>query len=231
MVRVIDAGLVGILAGGMVLSAPCGTAADAPPLRTSEQRTAYALGADLGRSLRNRGIALDPEIFGRGLRDGLQGSTTVLTKEEIHAAILGLQNGERDKETAKRKQDGEAFLAANGSKEGVVALPSGLQYKVLKAGTGPRPTADDVVLCHYRSTFVDGREFADSYKQDKPARIAVAMAVDGWAEALQLMGTGSKWQLFVPPHLLRPKVDTRPGSVPDAPLLFEVELLSIEEKK
>ena len=207
------------------------TKAETSELKTSKQKTSYALGADLGNSLRTRSIAIDPEVFSQGLRDGLGGAKIRLTEAEIRTAIQALQNEQRAKDLEKQKQDGEAYLAGNKTKEGVVTLASGLQYKVLNAGTGKKPTATDVVTCHYRSSMINGTEFANSYKMKQPAKFAIDRAVDGWAEALQLMPVGSKWQLLIPPHLLRPKVETPGGSVPNAPLLFEVELLSIDEKK
>jgi FKBP-type peptidyl-prolyl cis-trans isomerase len=129
----------------------------------------------------------------------------------------------------ENRAEGEAFLAANAARDGVVTLASGLQYRVLKAGAGPRPDSDDTVVCHYRGTLLDGREFDSSYRRRTPARFAVGRVIRGWQEALQLMPTGSKWQLFVPPDLAYGEKGTRRSIGPHATLVFEVELLAIED--
>jgi FKBP-type peptidyl-prolyl cis-trans isomerase FklB len=131
---------------------------------------------------------------------------------------------------ATNKKEGDAFLAANKTKEGVVTLPSGLQYKILTAGTGPKPTTSDSVACNYRGTLIDGKEFDSSYKRGQPATFPVAGVIKGWTEALQLMPVGSKWQLFVPSDLAYAERGSGPDIGPNATLIFEVELLSIQSK-
>ena len=134
-------------------------------------------------------------------------------------------------QAAANKTEGEAFLAANKAKEGVVTLPSGLQYKILTAGTGPKPTASDSVVCNYRGTLIDGTEFDSSYKRGKPVTFGVGQVIKGWTEALQLMPVGSKWQLFIPSSLAYGEGgEPRGGIGPNATLIFEVELLSIQDK-
>jgi FKBP-type peptidyl-prolyl cis-trans isomerase len=128
------------------------------------------------------------------------------------------------------KKDGDAFLAANKGKEGVVTLPSGLQYKILTAGKGPKPTADDSVVCNYRGTLINGTEFDSSYKRGEPATFPVGGVIKGWTEALQLMPVGSKWQLFVPSDLAYGERGPSPEIGPNSTLIFEVELLSIQDK-
>jgi len=128
------------------------------------------------------------------------------------------------------KKQGDEFLAANKAKEGVVTLPSGLQYKVLQQGTGPKPTATDSVVCNYRGTLVDGTEFDGSYKRGQPATFPVSQVVKGWTEALQLMPIGSKWQLFVPADLAYGPRGKPPVIGPNATLIFEIELISIQDK-
>jgi FKBP-type peptidyl-prolyl cis-trans isomerase FklB len=129
------------------------------------------------------------------------------------------------------KKAGDAFLAANKTKEGVVTLPSGLQYKILKEGTGPKPTPADSVVCNYRGTLIDGKEFDSSYKRGQPATFPVGQVIKGWTEALQLMPVGSKWQLFVPPDLAYGDRGAGPDIGPGATLIFEVELISIKGKE
>ena len=128
------------------------------------------------------------------------------------------------------KKEGEAFLAANKGKEGVVILPSGLQYKILKEGAGPKPTASDSVVCNYRGTLINGAEFDSSYKRGQPATFPVSGVIKGWTEALQLMAVGSKWQLFIPSELAYGERGAGADIGPSSTLIFEVELLSIEDK-
>jgi FKBP-type peptidyl-prolyl cis-trans isomerase len=166
----------------------------------------------------------------------MAGGKTRLTQEEAQTVLTEVQNEVRKQQTekqaeaaAKNKTEGEAFLAANKSKEGVVTLPSGLQYKILTAGTGPKPTATDSVVCNYRGTLVNGTEFDSSYKRGQPATFGVGQVIKGWTEALQLMPVGSKWQVFIPSTLAYG--ERGPGEIgPDATLIFEVELLSIADK-
>jgi FKBP-type peptidyl-prolyl cis-trans isomerase FklB len=133
-------------------------------------------------------------------------------------------------EGESNKKDGDAFLAANKGKEGVVALPSGLQYKILKEGTGAKPTASDTVACNYRGTLINGTEFDSSYKRGQAATFPVGGVIKGWTEALQLMPVGSKWQLFIPPDLAYGDRGAGADIGPDETLVFEVELLSIQDK-
>jgi FKBP-type peptidyl-prolyl cis-trans isomerase len=150
--------------------------------------------------------------------------------------MAGLQSQVQQKREEKRlaeaetnKKDGAAFLAANATKEGVVTLPSGLQYKVMTAGTGPKPSATDSVVCNYRGTLLDSTEFDSSYKRGQPVTLNVGGVIKGWTEALQLMPAGSKWQLFIPPDLAYG--DRGQGPIgPNSTLIFEVELLSIQPK-
>jgi FKBP-type peptidyl-prolyl cis-trans isomerase len=173
------------------------------------------------------------------LKDALAGAKPLLTDDEAKAAITQLQAEVRAKEEEKtkvaaleNKMKGDTFLAANKTKEGVVTLPSGLQYKILTPGTGPKPTADDIVVCNYRGTLVDGTEFDSSYKRGEPIKIPVGQVIKGWTEAIQLMPVGSKWQLVIPSNLAYGDRGA-PGSPigPNSTLVFDVELLSIEPKQ
>ena len=160
-----------------------------------------------------------------------------LTDAEARAAVMELQAEMRQKMTEARrvvgeenKKAGDAFLAANKTKPGVVTLPSGLQYKVLKMGDGKKPTLNDTVVCNYRGTLINGTEFDSSYKRNQPATIPVNGVIKGWTEALQLMPTGSKWQLFIPSDLAYGAAGAGNLIGPNATLIFDVELLSIQEK-
>jgi FKBP-type peptidyl-prolyl cis-trans isomerase FklB len=227
---------IAALAGGLL--AVTAMAQDAPALKDQKEKLSYALGANIGANWRKQSVDIDPALVGKGLADAFSGGKMLLTAEEIRAALSSAQEDFQKKQTALRaqqadaaKKDGEAFLAANKPKEGVIALPSGLQYKILKAGTGPKPTADDTVVCQYRGTLIDGTEFDSSYKRNQPAAFPVKGVIKGWTEALQLMPVGSKWQLFVPPDLAYGEAGAGGVIPPNSTLIFEVELMSIKDKE
>jgi FKBP-type peptidyl-prolyl cis-trans isomerase FklB len=206
-------------------------------LKTQEEKFSYAIGMKMGANFKKQAVPVNATIMARGIKDALAGSKTLLTDEEAQAAIQDVQKEmqakmqEKNKEAADtNKKAGEAFLAANKSKEGVVALPSGLQYKIEKAGTGPKPTPNDSVVCNYRGTLIDGKEFDSSYKRGQPATFPVTGVIKGWTEALQLMPVGSKWQLFVPTDLAYGDRGAGADIGPGSTLIFEVELMSIEDK-
>ena len=221
-----------------------GTAAKsaaAPALATRKQKFSYALGMNigsgLGANLKKQSVEVDSTLVSQGLKDAMSGGKTRLTEEEAQAVLKEVQTEVQKEQQAKVKEaadknkgEGEAFLATNKSKDGVVTLPSGLQYKILTAGTGPKPTASDSVKCNYRGTLINGTEFDSSYKRGQPATFAVGQVIKAWTEALQLMPVGSKWQLFVPSSLAYSERGAGAEIGPNATLIFEVELLSIEEK-
>jgi FKBP-type peptidyl-prolyl cis-trans isomerase FklB len=217
---------------------PASSARKAAPLtlKTDKEKQSYAMGMNLGTGLHRQGMTLDPALVARGLKDAQSGAKTLMTEEEARAALTQLQTSVRQKMQAKAQEEGEAnrkageaFLAANKAKPGVVTLPSGLEYKVLTEGNGPKPTASDTVSCNYRGTLIDGKEFDSSYKRGQPAQFQVGGVIKGWTEALQLMPVGSKWELFLPPDLAYGERGDGPDIGPDETLIFEVELLSIVE--
>jgi FKBP-type peptidyl-prolyl cis-trans isomerase FklB len=209
-------------------------------LTTQKQKASYALGVNIAHDLIRKGVkgAIDPAITARGLKDALAGSKLLLTDDQEKSALMQLQTDVRTAQEAKAKEAsgparkaGEAFLAENKSKEGIVALPSGLQYKILTAGTGPKPTTSDTVTCNYRGTLLSGKEFDSSYKRGQPASFPVSGVIKGWTEALQLMPVGSKWQLFIPPDLAYGDRGAGGDIGPGETLIFEVELISIGDQK
>jgi FKBP-type peptidyl-prolyl cis-trans isomerase len=208
---------------------------EATSLKTPQEKLSYGIGADLGRNLKRLGIDVNPELIRKGIADGLSDGKLQMSDEEIGAALQGLQ-AQIQRKTAQaasvaseeNKKAGEAFLAQNKSKEGVVSLPSGLQYKILKAGDGKKPTEADTVECNYRGTLVNGTEFDSSYRRGQPATFGVTQVIAGWKEALQLMPVGSKWQLFVPPELAYGERGVGREIGPNSTLIFEVELLAIK---
>jgi FKBP-type peptidyl-prolyl cis-trans isomerase FklB len=215
-----------------------GAAAQTPmTLKDDRAKASYALGMNIAHTVKEQPIDLDQAAFVQGMKDVLAGGATVLTEQEMAAALAVLQSDMNAKAAEKAKQVGElnktegaAFMAANKTKEGVVTLPSGLQYRIITAGTGPMPTAADTVICNYRGTLIGGKEFDSSYKRGQPATFAVGGVIKGWTEALQLMPVGSKWQLFLPPDLAYRERGAGPDIGPNATLIFEVELISIQGK-
>jgi len=210
-------------------------------LKTQKEKFSYALGMNTGKrmseSLKKQSVPFDPAILARGMKDGLAGGKTLLTDDEAQAVLNQMRTEMGKQQEAKmhvageaNKKQGDDFLAANKGKEGIVALPSGLQYKILKEGTGPKPTATDSVVCNYKGTLINGTEFDSSYKRGEPATFPVSGVIKGWTEALQLMPVGSKWQLFVPSDLAYAEHSPSPQIGPDSMLIFEVELLSIADK-
>jgi FKBP-type peptidyl-prolyl cis-trans isomerase FklB len=216
---------------------PAAKSPDALVLKTQKDKISYALGMNFGTNLGRQFVDVDPTILLQGLKDGLAGSKSLLTEQEARALLTQLQEDLRKQQAEKaqhiggtNKAEGEAFLAANKTKEGVVTLPSGLQYKILKQGAGPKPSASDSVVCNYRGTLIDGKEFDSSYKRGQPATFPVGGVIKGWTEALQLMPVGSKWQLFLPSDLAYGERGAGADIGPNATLIFEVELLSIQGK-
>ena len=193
---------------------------------------------NVGTNLKKQSVEVDPAIVVKGMQDAIAGNKPLLTEEETRAVLMQLQEEARQKQAAKaqevggaNKTEGEAFLAANKTKEGVITTPSGLQYKILKAGTGPKPTAADTVVCNYRGTLLNGTEFDSSYKRGQPLTFPVNGVIKGWTEALQLMPVGSKWQLFIPAQLAYGERGAGADIGPNATLIFEVELVSIQAAK
>ena len=225
-----------ILAGAtFAQNAPAPT--DQSALKDQKEKLSYALGMDVARTLRRQSIEIDPAVFNKGLDDTYSGGKMLLSDEEARTLITDMQNDLRKKAEDARlqagetnKKAGEAFLAENKKASGVVALPSGLQYRVLKAGEGKKPTLDDTVVCQYRGTLIHGKEFDSSYKRNQPATFPVKGVIKGWTEALQLMPVGSKWQLFIPSDLAYGERGAGADIGPNSTLIFEVELVSIKDK-
>jgi FKBP-type peptidyl-prolyl cis-trans isomerase FklB len=205
-------------------------------LVTDKDKQSYSIGVNVGKSLHRDSIDVEPKIVLQGLEDALADGKLLLTDDQMKTVMTALQTQVRQKLEEKRQaqaatdqKDGAAFMAANATKQGVVTLPSGLQYKIMVAGTGPKPTATDSVVCHYRGALLDNTEFDNSYKRGQPVTINVGGVIKGWTEALQLMPVGSKWQLFIPPDLAYGESGKGPIG-PNSTLIFEVELLSIQPK-
>lgn len=226
-----------ILAVGVVLAAATAVSAQnvKAPFTSLAQQRSYAVGRNIAMNLKQQGLEFDTEQLLKGMRDALTGQASLLTDAELEQTLGGLQQELQAKQKertaalgAKNAKESEAYLAANAAKEGVVTLPSGLQYKVLTAGTGKKPTATDTVVVHYRGTLLDGTEFDSSYKRNQPAKFKVNQVIPGWTEALQLMPVGSKWQLVIPAKLAYGERGAGAAIPPNATLIFEVDLQGIE---
>ena len=223
-----------LTAAALCLVAAYASAEDAT-LKNPKEKLSYGIGTDLGRNLKRLGVDVDPDLLIKGFADAMSGAKPLMTDEEIGATLSAFQQQIQRKAAQaaaaageENKKAGEAFLAQNKGKQGVVTLPSGLQYKILKAGEGKKPTASDTVECNYRGTLIDGNEFDSSYRRGQPATFGVSQVIPGWQEALQLMSVGSKWQLFVPADLAYGERGAGREIGPNSTLIFEVELLAIK---
>jgi FKBP-type peptidyl-prolyl cis-trans isomerase FklB len=218
-------------------------AQDAGVLPTQKGKDSYAIGVDLARNLKRRGVQLEADALIRGMKDALSGEALLLSEDDVRETLRILQAEERQKQILARRstavvadqnlEQGTAFLEQNKTKSGVITLPTGLQYKILQAGNGQKPTKTDTIECRFRGTLIDGQEFAGSNPSGEPATFKMSEVIPGWKDALQLMPIGSKWQLFIPPQLAygeegigRARLGPKIG--PNATLIYELELLAIK---
>ena len=209
----------------------------ASELDTLTDRVSYILGYNIGQQFKKDQITIDADIFSQAMKEAEKGTAPKLTQEEMQMAMKSFQ----DLQQAKRnemmtviaeanKKEGEAFLSANSKKEGVITTKSGLQYKVLTNGAGPKPVKGSQVSVHYRGTLLDGTEFDSSYSRGEPATFGVTQVIPGWTEVLQLMPEGSKWEVYIPSSLAYGEGGAGGNIGPNATLIFEVELLSAGAK-
>ena len=204
-------------------------------LKTQLDSVSYSIGLDIGKNLKQQSVDVNADALARGINDVVGGNTPLLTDEQARASLTSFQEQMRTKQQEKMKaagekskQEGESFLAENKKEKGITTLPSGLQYKVITMGTGPKPKADQTVRVHYQGKLIDGTEFDSSYKRGEPAVFSCNRVIAGWTEALQLMPVGSKWQLFIPSNLAYGESGAGQIIPPNATLIFDVELLSIQ---
>lgn len=214
----------------------CGASAqDQPALKTQKDKMSYAIGLEMGKGVKEQGFDVDPALVAQGIKDALSGVKPLLSDADFNAIIADVQEEMKQKqmqaqeeEAAQNKKAGDAFLAENTKKDGVVTLPSGLQYKIITAGQGKKPTETDTVLCNYKGTFIDGTEFDSSAQAGKPVAFDLKEILPGFKEALLMMPVGSKWQLFIPSELAYGEHGAGNVIGPNATLIFEVELVSIQ---
>jgi FKBP-type peptidyl-prolyl cis-trans isomerase FklB len=225
-----------VAALAIVLVAGQAYAGDQTPLKSQKDKVSYIIGLNIGTNMKRQSVEVDPDLLLKGLKDGLSGSKPILSEEEMRTTMTAFNeemkkkhDEEVKKAGEKNKEEGEKFLAENKKKEGIVTLPSGLQYKIITKGKGKSPTLNDIVTVNYRGTLIDGQEFDSSYKRGKPATFPVKGVIPGWTEALQLMKPGSKWELFIPSDLAYGARGAGNVIGPNSTLIFEVELLSAKE--
>ena len=224
-----------VLAFGMWASSA--SAQDAPAtLKTQKEKLSYAIGMEMGKGVKAQELDVDPDLVSRGLKDALSGGKSLMSDDELQTVIGALREEMKQKQmqaeeaaAEENKKQGEAFLAENGKKTGVVTTASGLQYKVITAGTGKKPMETDTVLCNYKGTFLDGTEFDSSAEAGKPVPFDIKTVIPGFKEALQLMPVGSKWQIVVPASLAYGERGAGNVIGPNATLIFEVELVGIQD--
>ena len=229
---------IGIFIAFLMIAISCTTnekVAKAPQLIDYMDTVSYSVGVDIGKSFRLQEMDIDPDAMARGLSDAFSDKETALTEDEIQSTLINFRQifQQKQRDIAQRKAQEaavaeEAYLAESASKDGVVSLPSGLQYKVITPGDGPSPLTTDKVKVHYRGTLTDGTVFDSSYDRGQPISFNVSGVIKGWTEALLLMQVGAKWELTIPSGL---GYGARGGGAkipPNSTLLFEVELLEIE---
>jgi len=212
-------------------------AEEEPKLDSQKDRISYTIGLNIGNDFVQQDLDIETELLLLGIEDALSGHEPRLSEEEMIAEIQAFQQQLQQQQMEKiqalaeeNKVESEAFLKENAEKEGVVVRDSGLQYKVIEPGEGESPEVDSVVTVHYRGMLVDGTEFDSSYSRNEPATFPVNGVIPGWGEALPLMKEGAKWKLFIPADLAYGESGAGEQIGPNAALIFEVELLSIEEK-
>jgi FKBP-type peptidyl-prolyl cis-trans isomerase FklB len=224
------------IALGIVFLFSVAHAGDKPDLKDLKGKESYSLGYQFGQSLKAQGVDIDLDIYAAGIRDSLGGKEPRMSQEEIRATVANLrqrvaavQQKALKEQADKNYKEGEDFLIDNARKEGVKSLPSGLQYKILRPGSGRAPKAADTVTVHYRGTLIDGTEFDSSIARGQPQTFKVDGVIPGWTEALQLMKEGDKWQIFIPANLAYGEKGAPPRIPPNSTLIFEVELISVPQ--
>ena len=229
-------GIAGIAATGLLMTA-CNKGDS--KLDTQKDKVSYIIGQNIGRSFQQQGLdgdVIDMDKLRLGVEDVLSGAEPKLTEEQMAEIMTAFQQEMMTRADSLNKVKGETnkktgdeFLAKNAKEAGVTVLPSGLQYKVITMGTGPKPELTSIVSVNYKGTLIDGKEFDSSYKRGQPATFPVNGVIAGWTEALQLMPVGSKWMLYIPSNLAYGEQAAGPDIGPNSTLIFEVELLSINE--
>ena len=227
--------VLSVVLAALVVVSSSSVAQKKTALKTQKQKASYGIGCDIGKNFKEQFPDVDVDAMVKGFKDAFSGAKLAIPDAELASVMAAFQQemmkkrGEKQAVVSeKNKKEGEAFLAENKKKDGVVTLPSGLQYKVVKEGTGPKPTAKDTVECNYRGTLIDGNEFDSSYKRGTSAKFVLGQVIPGWIEGLQLMSVGSKYEFYIPSNLAYGGRGAGADIGPDATLIFEVELLGFK---
>jgi FKBP-type peptidyl-prolyl cis-trans isomerase FklB len=202
-----------------------------PQLKDIKDKFSYSIGLDIGFNFKKQKVDLNPDALLAGIKDALNGKQPLLNENEVKETLAAFTKQMEDKQKALGEQnakDGEKFLADNKKKPGVKTTASGLQYKVIKEGNGPKPKESDTVVANYRGTLIDGTEFDSSYKRGQAATFPLSGVIKGWTEGLQLMKVGSKYQFFIPPNLGYGDRAMSPEIGANSTLIFEVELVGVQ---
>jgi FKBP-type peptidyl-prolyl cis-trans isomerase FklB len=220
---------------GMAMSTAM-AATDATSLTTDKDKLSYSIGADLGKNFKTQGIDINPEALAKGMQDGMSGTKLILTEQQMKDVLSKFQKdlmakrtSEFNKKSEENKSKGEAFLASNKSKPGVIVLPSGLQYKIINTGNGTKPSKTDTVTVEYTGHLIDGTVFDSTEKTGKPATFQVSQVIPGWTEALQLMPSGSTWEIYVPSSLAYGPRSVGGPIGPNETLIFKIHLISVKK--
>jgi len=220
-----------------VLSGVLVVAANATELKTEKEKLSYIFGHDIGNTFKAQGLEVDYKVLSDAIKAGYEGKDTLMTAEEmdqVRKDFIAKKQAEAQAKVAAMAEanikEGEAFLAENGKKKGVVTTASGLQYQILTDAKGAKPAATDTVTVHYRGTTLNGQEFDSSYKRNAPTTFPLNKVIPGWTEGLQLMPAGSKFKFFIPANLAYGPQGSPPTIMPNSTLIFEVELISIGDK-
>lgn len=218
-----------LCAGALILAAP---AYSDNTIKTDTQKFSYAIGYQIGQSLKNQGMSdVDVKALNQAISDVLKDQKLKLSMEDMQKALQAKQEqmlADRNAKGEKAKQAGEKFLAENKKKPGVVTLDSGIQYKVITEGKGKKPTINDTVVAHYRGTLIDGTEFDSSYKRGEPATFPLNGVIKGWQDVLPLMAEGSKWQVYIPSDLAYGARGAGANIGPNETLIFDIELVKVQ---
>lgn len=205
-------------------------------LNSDMDKLSYSIGADLGKNFKKQGIEISPAAMAKGLQDGMSGGQLLLTEQQMKDVLnkfqkdlMAKRNAEFTKKAEENKAKGEAFMSQNKAKEGVVSLPSGLQYKIIQTGTGAKPAKDDTVTVEYTGKLIDGQVFDSTEKTGKPATFKVSQVIPGWTEALQLMPAGSTWEVYVPAGLAYDPRSVGGPIGPNETLIFKIHLISVKK--